>query len=390
MAIQFREHRGNSLAIVCVVITLGIVLRLWAALRGHNFDVDSYRIVADIVAAGGNVYAETRRYNYGPIWFHILHYLDVIPWPGVDALTSLRIKVAEFLTVVDLCIYFFLLRRYSNAVAALFFLNPISVLITGYHSQFDNLAVLLALIAVADYHEEKGVGVRLSCLIGIGLSLSVKHLLFVFPLWMAFRERIWSRRLFVLLVPYLVFMSGFVFYLPQGLQGIISNVFLYKSFDNAPFWAIFAPSVVFNAFPKIDLFISALALLGIWARQKSPLESLHLYLISLVTFSSAIANQYLSIPTASIAVFWNWAYALYSLVGGLYLTVEGNGLHLEYVRNLLHWNGSTGYHWLIFLLAIGLLFTVLGKQRAGTYFRNCVGFMRSRIQEARVQINAPW
>lgn len=390
MAIHFREHRDNSVAIVCLVVTLGIVLRLWAALQGHNFDVDSYRIVADIVASGGNVYAETRRYNYGPIWFHILHYLDMIPWPGVDALTSLRIKVAEFLTVVDLCIYFFLLRRYSNTVAALFFLNPISILITGYHSQFDNLAVLLALIAVAGYHEEKSVGVRLACLIGIGLSLSVKHILFVFPVWLAFRERVWSRRLFVLLVPYLIFMSGFLFYLPQGLQGIISNVFLYKSFNNAPFWAIFAPNIVFNAAPKIHLFICALALLGMWARRKSPLESLHLYLIALVTFSSAIANQYLSIPTASIAVFWNWAYALYSIVGGLFLTVEGNGLHLAFARDLLHWNGSNGYQWLIFLLAIGLLLTIRGKQKAGIYFRNCLEFMRLRIREVRVQINAPW
>ena len=61
-----------------VIIALGLDLRMGAAVLGHNFDIESWYIVADIMRHGGNVYAETGRYNYGPVWFFILHVLDVL------------------------------------------------------------------------------------------------------------------------------------------------------------------------------------------------------------------------------------------------------------------------------------------------------------------------
>lgn len=47
---------------------LGLMLRmLLAAQPFYNFDVESYSLVAGIVREGGNVYAETIRYNYSPL-----------------------------------------------------------------------------------------------------------------------------------------------------------------------------------------------------------------------------------------------------------------------------------------------------------------------------------
>jgi len=48
--------------------------------------------------------------------------------------------MAGFLSLVDLGIFFVLWKKFGRPAAALFFLNPISVIITGYQSQFDNLA----------------------------------------------------------------------------------------------------------------------------------------------------------------------------------------------------------------------------------------------------------
>ena len=86
------------------VILAGTLLRLAIAQRGYNFDIASYRIVADIMANDGNVYQETQRYNYGPVWFYILSFIDTLPFPMSDPLLSLRWKVTGFLSIIDIAI----------------------------------------------------------------------------------------------------------------------------------------------------------------------------------------------------------------------------------------------------------------------------------------------
>ena len=63
---------------ICAVLVAGTIARFWAGTLGHNFDFDSYRVVADLMAQGKNVYASTDRYNYGPVWFTVIHALDVL------------------------------------------------------------------------------------------------------------------------------------------------------------------------------------------------------------------------------------------------------------------------------------------------------------------------
>ena len=58
---------------VAMVILAGTIIRLiLAGAVFGNFDMDSYEIVVGIVHKGGNVYAETDRYNYSPVWFMVL------------------------------------------------------------------------------------------------------------------------------------------------------------------------------------------------------------------------------------------------------------------------------------------------------------------------------
>lgn len=376
------------------IVIMGTVIRLIMPFRGHNFDIDSYRIVADIMASGGNVYAETTRYNYGPIWFHILSFLDNLPCPSVDPLLCLRWKVTVFLTLIDIAIAAFLYRWYGNKVASLFFLNPISIIITGYHAQFDNLAILFGLIGVKAI-ENDGASNSYRTIAGLsllGLSLSVKHILFLFPLWLAMKNERWRNKLLFIAIPYGLFTIGFLPYLPDGTDGIIGNVFRYRSFANAPFWIDVAPRVIASIFPTFLLFIGTLIILGLLWRKKKPLESLFLYLVSLVVFSSAIANQYLVICIAAISVQWNIMYALYSIAGTAYLLTSGSGLHILLLRPWLGNDGSSviGYSGLIFLLALGLLQTTLSKENKEKLFfifRRVIGSIKNEIMR---QIKSPW
>jgi hypothetical protein len=60
------ESRKKRLLAAAIVIS--VLAKLAVAAVGHNYDVDSYRILSTILEQGKSVCAHTDRYNYGPIW----------------------------------------------------------------------------------------------------------------------------------------------------------------------------------------------------------------------------------------------------------------------------------------------------------------------------------
>src|SRR5580704_11642609 len=92
-----QRYERKRLAFFLVAAIIGVALRFAIASYGYNYDMGSHRVIADMVAAGKSVYT-TQRYNYGPVWFHVLHYLDMLPSPGSDPLWALRWKIVAFLT----------------------------------------------------------------------------------------------------------------------------------------------------------------------------------------------------------------------------------------------------------------------------------------------------
>ena len=387
--------KPNSFGWFILVIVAGAILRLAVAQRGYNFDIASYRIVADIMANDGNVYLETQRYNYGPIWFYILSFLDFLPFPISDPLLSLRWKVTAFLSLTDITIAACLYRWYGFKIATLFFLNPISIIITGYHSQFDNLAILVALISVKSLDNNASI-LSYRTLLGLillGLCLTIKHLLFLFPLWLAFKNIRWRDKLLTISIPYAVFLASFLPYLSTGSDGIINHVFLYRGFANAPFWNGIAPEVIIDKIPMFILFIGTLFFLGLILRTKKPLESLYLYTICLVIFSSAIANQSLAICIVAISVHSNFIYALYSIAGTIYLLASGDGLHISFFQHYLGSNGNSsaiGYQELVFLLFLGLILQLVHKETKTKMLHLFKKYITCLKQEIMSQIKSPW
>ena len=394
---KFVPYKNKSAPIgwFILLIVAGTIIRLAVAQRGYNWDIASYRIVADIAASGGNVYVETPRYNYGPIWFYILSFLDTLPFPITDPLLSLRWKVSSFLTLTDIGIATCLYRWYGLKVASLFFLNPISIIITGYHSQFENLAILIALLSIKTLDDNSNAFSYRSlgglCL--LGLSLSIKHVFFLFPLWLAFKNTRWRDKLLTLAIPYAIFLAAFLPYLPEGGDGIMNHVFLYRSFANAPFWTGSAPSVIVDKIPLFFLFIGTLIILGLLIRTKNPLDSLFIYTISLVVFSSAVANQYLAICIIAISVHSNFMYTLYSIAGTIYLLASGDALHFKLFQHYLGSNGNSsviGYKELMFLLFLGLVQQLMSKeQKAHLLYLFKKYFSRIKNEFIR-QVKSPW
>ena len=389
MLSSLQQSKYSHTVFVVLIALLGITLRMWMPLRGFNYDIESWKIAADILANDGNVYGQTGRYNYGPIWFYVLHFLDQLPMTGAGQFLAFRWKVAIFLTVIDIAIFGVLLRLYGLLIASLFFLNPISIIITGYHSQMDNFALLLGLFAVILIEfKRKNFGL-MPGLVVLGLSLVTKHFLIFFPIWLAFKETRWSRKILVVAVPYTIFLVSFIPYLSAGSEGILNNVFLYRSVTNAPFWNVFLPNFLLSLGPPVVLFISTLMVLGIIWRKKTVLESFNYYLICVVIFSSAVVNQYFSIALPAIATQWNWAYSLFTVFTTVFLSVDWAGLHFGAIQNALGWQGKGGYNVAIALLFIGFSIHLLGPHRNRIMQTMKTSFVKMK-KVLLEQIKSPW
>lgn len=322
------NNHPKSLWLFLAVIIVGTAARLLAATRGHNYDIDSCRIIVNIINHSGNVYASTDRYNYGPIWFNIQHVLNLLAGHNE---TAFRYLVSGFLSLVDAGMFFILWRKFGKLVAVFFFLNPVSVIISGYHCQIDNLAVLLGLLAmllVGDEFDRPVDRRKFFGLLVLGVSLSTKHVLFAFPFWLAVKQKGMLQKLVILLVPVAVFALGFLPYWPGGKQGIIQNVFLYRSLNNEFFYHYFVPTGVQLMFGSLTIWLFLLVIFAFIFRQKNAVESLLLYTCVLVCASPATANQYLAIPMPFVATHLNLLTILYTTVASLHLLVDPDGLHL--------------------------------------------------------------
>jgi hypothetical protein len=355
--------RRRHALLACVL--LGVALRFAAASFGSNYDFESYGIVSRIVDHGGNVYALTDRFNYAPLFAWVL---GLLRWVAGGNETVFRGLVIALLTAADLTTARILLRLRGPRVAALFFLNPVSILITGFHNQFDTIAIAAGLAAAASLSASDRAP-RARALGGLALSLAIKHVFFLLPLWWALRTRDARARLLYLVVPVGLFALTFLPYLPAGEAGIRTNVIEYASRENAPLLSVIAPFASASGLARL-LFLVALALGGLAWRNAPPVEQALRYLLVLVCCTPAMANQYLAIAMPAIVVFWNRWFAAYTVLATAIIVASTDGLHSSVLGSrLTEWLASpSGYQAAACLLAIGIAWPLVRERermRAG-------------------------
>lgn len=359
---RVRPSRSVVLWVVLVVL-VGVAARFAVSTLGYNYDFESYQIVARIMANGGNVYQETFRYNYGPAWFNVLHLFQSL----ASNPEHFRLCIIGFLTLIDLAIAGLIVRRYSVLLGCIFFLNPISIIITGFHNQFDNLAIALALAAVMVYEDgatQKPARSTLWAAVLLGASLIVKHIFFLFPLWLFLHPGPRRQRLVLLLLPYGLFLASFLPYVAHGYAGIIKNVLAYVSSHNAPLLTALTAGHL-SASAATYLFMVVMLGAGMWFRRFSSLHLLVLYVCTLVVFSPAIANQYYVIPILFILVFPNFWSILAGSIAALMLVAHPQGLDAAQRLDspMLAFIVSYGMYAYVCVLFVSLLLTTLKLRR---------------------------
>ena len=312
---------------MALVAVIGILERLYLSSLGENYDMESWWLVSGLVVQGDSVFAHTHRYNYGPIWGAILGCLrSLVILTGEDSIHRFHVLVAVFLSLIDLGIAVVLLRGFGLAAFSFMLLNPVNVLITGFHSQMDGIAILLALLFWQRFNASPSTPAsnrQAGCL--LGLSLMAKHMLVPFLPWIVVSERPTLKRIGTLVVVLGVGLALFAFgFMPwlfdeESRRGIASHVIRYTSTEGpsliqAVYSFLCRLLPMLAVVPLRTFFITSLVLLGCLVVPRSPSRSydLFLYLLALVALSSGTQDQYLAIPmcaaAASLRLWWSWAY----------------------------------------------------------------------------------
>ncbi len=233
------------------------------------------------------------------------------------------VAVGLFLLAVDLATALVVYRLASSRhpparsllAALLFFLNPVSILMSSYHCQFDNLSILFLLIALG--FAERGAHPRRDR--SLSASLLAKHVTWFHPLLFA-RGRGW-RGAAALAAPYAVFLASFLPYAGSA-EWIGRRVFQHRGLTGyygieamlllpgVPEWA---PTAIFAVAART----AALLLRRVEIRR----ASLLLFLVVLI-FLPGFGGQYCVWPIALGALVGGPGYFLYTFVAtGFFLRI---------------------------------------------------------------------
>jgi hypothetical protein len=210
----------------------------------------------------------------------------------------------------------------------------------------------------------------------LGLSLTIKHVLFAFPFWLAVKQKGLRQKLVVIFVPVCIFALSFAPYWHAGSEGIIQNVFRYKSahHDHFCFYRMFVPAFIQTMFGSQTVWLFLLALFAFVYKQKKVVESLLFYTCVLVATAPATTNQYLAIPVPFTVTNVNPFTIMYTATGFFHLLIDYDGLHLTGpILGNLRANPDVP----IFMLCFGLVWA--------TWREFLIASLRSCISEVKSQ-----
>ena len=351
------KQETKLLILACGV---GLGLRLWLA-AGHygNYDEVSFEHVSGIVARGGNVYAETTRYNYGPAWFLILGAIGFI-----QRATHLEFHtlVRGFLSLIDVgdAVLIAMIAR-SVRCAAVYMLTPVAILVTGLHGQFDNLASLPLLGAAWLLVRGESPDLRAVWALATA-ALCIKHLnvfLVWMLLWYAFP---WRKAAVAFAGSLAVFAAQFVPWLGHGgAAGIWQNVILYRGQAPLPDNPIAPTPYGLTRWLSSEtvsvIFVLVMAALPAIAKvlRLSLPQALALSAVALLVFMPGRGEAYLILPALFGALVLGPGYWIFTAVAYLFLQVGPN--YLQVVSAEPPWGllWATEAGWLLAMVAGALL-----------------------------------
>ena len=361
---DFFERYPKKLLWVSAVCS-GTLARISIALLGHNVDFQHWFRNTEVIRHGGSLYSGGEFYGFGPVWMFVLRFADLIQNIFPENRKIFRLVIILVLTLADLLIAAIIARKFSHYAALLFFLNPVSIIITGYHNQFDNIAILVALIAILQFNSGELKSNSRNLYLGlaiIGLSLAVKQILLFFPIWLFFRNGSRRQRILRIIIPYSFYFATFVpwvtsvatfkvviqevFLQRRGRVGILLTPFATFSED---YGMVYGPGIRTAVFV---IWICAIFAFGWIMRNRPLLHSLIVYLLLMVAFAPGYSQQQLILPLIALFVYATIELKIFYLLTLLFMIQNSDELGYEFFFPHFFRLNGTIYAWLQVLLVI--------------------------------------
>lgn len=229
-----RNHPGATIALAAAIARLVPALTLD---RGLPFDIEAHWIIGSLALDGQNVYTAplaAGRYPYPPVLHESLSAFLVWLAQGSSALFLVLDKVAPALCGVAIAVAMWATARrlgQSSEIALLagllYALNPLPVLVTSYHGQFEEIPLLFIVLAILALVREPTRSVSSSnwtvivsaLLLGVAIAYKSWPVLFLPPLLLLVPRRKWYLPYISLaLVPLAITLTGYR--LAFGLSGL--------------------------------------------------------------------------------------------------------------------------------------------------------------------------
>jgi glycosyl transferase family 87 len=176
-----RSSRVILLLVAALALLLSLALHTQVVLSSSGVwsDIHAYGIQADSVFHHQNVYTVTDRYPYPPVWIWII---ALARWVSVTVGMKFDIAARVPAIIGDLALALLLLRfawrRFGACWLALvpmllFALNPLAILISAGHGQFDALVIFFLLLAVYLWGEKQNKRIIWGAL-ALGMAIALK------------------------------------------------------------------------------------------------------------------------------------------------------------------------------------------------------------------------
>jgi hypothetical protein len=320
---------------------LAIRVLFFASLK-VNWDSRWYAAVVAQLERGEDLFHGPTLYSYSPLWALFLRALNAAALPlGVPLYRAVGVVLLVADAGTALLVYA-IARRASKdtpavacGAALLFFSNPVSVLATGFHNQFENVSILFLLLAV--YFAEARPLRPLPVVAALSGSLLVKHIAWFHPLLFLRSRRRDGLSAAAGLAPYVVFALSFLPYW-RTRQQMVKNVLGYRSMSETYGTAVLTEHGLLPQWAPSVLFLVA-AVVGVLAFRRLEVgrASLLLFLV-LLLFLPGIAEYYLIWPIALGAVYRGAGFFVYTAVVSTFFLGSPDGLAVAF-EHFPGWHG---------------------------------------------------
>ena len=194
-----------ELLVIAALVLPRLLLMAVLPLSALSHDIYAWTQVAEVLARGGNPYAETHLINYPPFWLQLIFLFTQLDLRfGIGFLLQIRLLLI-LCECVTACLLLVLARKHLRVRNATVWilgglsLNPICILLTVQHGNFDALVgvwILLFVWCLLDHHRDNEVRPSdswlLACLF-LGLGILTKTVPFVLTPLLFYRSKQLSR-----------------------------------------------------------------------------------------------------------------------------------------------------------------------------------------------------